>query len=368
MFSRCCVLLLFLTFAFAAKQLCGQDYAVYLIGDSGKDTVRGPALQLLKKLLKAEGDNACVIFLGDNVYPRGLEKPGSAKRVESEKKLLTQLQVADSFRGSFFMIPGNHDWRASGWNGLKQLSYEEQFVTAYFSGEEATIKNPATCFLPADGLPGPSSILLDSLTNLRVLIYDPQWWLHQQSFHNVGTLPNLTKKEMQSQFFKELTAALQAAEQHSETVIIAGHHPLMTAGVHARLNQPLHFITTYVPPFQLFRLFGLNRVFRQDLQSKAYRKLADSMLAVIQQRKSLIYAAGHDHNLQYSRDRMNNIFITSGAGSSTTRFDPKASYLPDWKEDRSTGFFKLLFDSTGLKSVHVYTATHPDGISLLHDK
>lgn len=362
-----CAIILLIALALNRYHASAQEYAVYLIGDAGKDTISGPALQMLDNLLTREGKNASVIFLGDNVYPRGLEKPGSHNRKITEKKILSQLQVVDSFTGKFFMIPGNHDWRKSGWKGLQQLSYEEEFINAYFSKKETTIANPSTCFLPSNGLPGPSSIQLDSAAKLRLIIYDPQWWLHQQSFHKVGSIPNHSKQELQSQFFKQLNKELQSAESNSETVIIAGHHPLMTAGEHARLSQPLHFITTYVPPFQVFRLFGLNRLFRQDLQSNAYRKLADSMLAVIQQRQALIYAAGHDHNLQYSIDKMNNVFIVSGAGSSTTPFDPKASYRPDWKDDRSTGFFKLIFNATGLKSIYVFTLNNPEGISLLKD-
>lgn len=338
-----------------------QQHTVYLIGDAGKDTLPGPALQLLSEMLQQDHLPATVLFLGDNVYPKGLEKPGSRNRAVSEKKLLTQLHVADQFRGHFIMIPGNHDWRASRWAGLRQLADQEQFVRAHFAKEQSTIQNPSSCFLPSGGLPGPEIVQLDTILNIRLIVYDPQWWLHQQFFHQVARNPGMKKKEMKKQFFKQLKQDIETALIDSSTVIIAGHHPLMTAGEHARLPQPLHFVTTYIPPFQLARPLGLNRLYRQDIQSNAYRKLADSMLSVIQSRQSLIYANGHDHNLQFFADKNQNVFITSGAGSSTTSFDPKAQFIPEWKDDKHSGFFKLIFDESGLLQVYVCNAQYPEG-------
>lgn len=332
-----------------------QEFSFYLIGDAGEDTLQGPALQLLDSLLQQENENSGVIFLGDNVYDKGLEFSHSAKRRTSEQKLLTQLHTADNFKGQFFMIPGNHDWRASKWKGLQQIREEEFFVKKYFAAPSTTIQNPASCFIPPFGFPGPTSIVLDSLLRLRLIAYDPQWWLQQQFFHKVSRKPGMSAKEMKEKFFEELRTSLSEAEKNQETVIIAGHHPLMTIGTHARLSQPLHFFTTYIPPLQIFRLMGLNRLFRQDMQSNAYRKLADSMLSIIQQHKQLIYVNGHDHNLQYFADEKRNMFITSGAGSKTEPFDPKATSKPAWKNDTDTGFFKLIFDAGGLKSIAVYT-------------
>ena len=354
------------------QQLClkafAQEFSFYLIGDAGEDTLQGPALKLLDSMLQQETESSGVIFLGDNVYRKGLEFSNAAGRRASEQKLLTQLQTGDHFKGQFYMIPGNHDWRASKWKGFQQIREQELFVKKYFAAPQARIQNPATCFIPSGGLPGPISVVLDSLLRIRLIAYDPQWWLQQQFFHKVGKEPGMSVKEMKMKFFEELRKNLSEAEKKQETVIIAGHHPLMTIGTHARLSQPLHFITTYIPPFQLFRLMGLNRLFRQDIQSNAYRKLADSILNIIQQYEQLIYINGHDHNLQYFVEGKKNLFITSGSGSKTDLFDPKAKGAPLWKDDRSTGFFKLVFDEGGLKDIVLYTPENRNGIHLDHQE
>lgn len=95
-----CAIILLIALALNRYHASAQEYAVYLIGDAGKDTISGPALQMLDNLLTREGKNASVIFLGDNVYPRGLENPVHTIE-KSQRKILSQLQVADSFTGKF---------------------------------------------------------------------------------------------------------------------------------------------------------------------------------------------------------------------------------------------------------------------------
>jgi hypothetical protein len=47
-------------------------HTVFLIGDAGNDKTPGPCVQLLGKMA-AGRPNTSVIFLGDNVYPKGLD-------------------------------------------------------------------------------------------------------------------------------------------------------------------------------------------------------------------------------------------------------------------------------------------------------
>lgn len=341
----------------------GQEFSLLLIGDAGENTSPGAAITLLDSTMKTLG-NSGVIFLGDNIYPRGLVKMNTVKRPDAELRLMSQLQVADHFSGQFYMIPGNHDWRSGRWLGWKQVKAEEAFVKGYFSKPGTTIKNAGTCFLPSGGLPGPSSLLLDSTLHIRLIVYDLQWWLQQQFFHKVPLAGDLSKKEMNAAFFDSLKLHLKSAAIHKETVIIAAHHPLLTIGQHAKFNEPLHFITTWIPPFQIAWLMGLNRLFRQDVTSKKYRRFADSMLQIIGQYQNIIYANGHDHNLQCFSDEKNNLFITSGAGSKTTSFDKKAQGNPVWKDDGDTGFFQLQFDAGGLKSIVAFRSQQKSGTEI----
>ena len=61
-------------------------HSIYLIGDAGKDTIPGPALRLLEDEL-LENKLSSVLFLGDNIYPAGLEgKEGNKKKERGKKK------------------------------------------------------------------------------------------------------------------------------------------------------------------------------------------------------------------------------------------------------------------------------------------
>jgi len=98
-------------FLLIANVLFGQNvkHSIYLIGDAGKDTLPGPALTMLEEELKLH-QNSSVIFLGDNIYPAGLEgKEGNKKKHLSEMKLLSQLERTRDFTGHVFWVPGNHD-------------------------------------------------------------------------------------------------------------------------------------------------------------------------------------------------------------------------------------------------------------------
>ena len=57
--------------------------SIFLIGDSGAPVLTGKdsVLQLLKAKLREKGRNGVVVFLGDNIYPRGLPPEGQHQRL-----------------------------------------------------------------------------------------------------------------------------------------------------------------------------------------------------------------------------------------------------------------------------------------------
>lgn len=91
-------------------------YQVFLIGDAGDTAPDRPnlALQLLKSRLDQAGDNAAVVFLGDNIYPGGLpDSTNLPARVEAERRLREQLETVENFPGRIVFLPGHHDWNNS---------------------------------------------------------------------------------------------------------------------------------------------------------------------------------------------------------------------------------------------------------------
>jgi len=77
-------------------------HTVFLIGDAGNDKSPSLCLQLLEKMSVGK-PNTSFIFLGDNLYPKGINGKKS-----SEQKLLTQLNAVSKVE-KVFVIPGYHD-------------------------------------------------------------------------------------------------------------------------------------------------------------------------------------------------------------------------------------------------------------------
>ena len=102
------------------SMLYGQDsvrYRVIFIGDAGEMN----AVQQ-KSLQHAANDNIAgktsVIYLGDNIYPRGMGQPGTKKEDTAKKILESQYMPMRAKGAPVYFIPGNHYWYKMGPNGL----------------------------------------------------------------------------------------------------------------------------------------------------------------------------------------------------------------------------------------------------------
>jgi hypothetical protein len=314
-------ILLFLCFSVNGQ----APFSVYLIGDAGEDPVPGKALRMLEEQIRSDS-NSAVIFLGDNAYPNGLKK----KDPESEANLNSQLQILKGYKGQAYFIPGNHDWNAQKRDGVEVLKDQQVYVNEYIS-KNTSVKNPVA-FLPADGLPGPVSVMLSE--DLRLILIDTQWFLHLFRKNYSGS-----KKETADKFFYRLDSLLNRAKENNEKVIIAGHHPMYTNGAHSKTKQPLRFLVNYTP-FQLFGLMGLNRLYSQDLAQPKYRKFRERLLRSIDAYDDIVYVCGHEHNLQCFYEKKNR-FIVSGSGSKLTKLHRKKRFREVFADDKHIGFFRL---------------------------
>jgi hypothetical protein len=74
-----------------------------------------------------------------------------------------------------------------------------------------------------------------------------------------------------------------------------------------------------------------------------YRRMRRRLLQVLRQFPGLVYAAGHDHNLQYFL-RRDVHYLVSGSGSKTSYVEPggKATFVHEHK-----GFFVLDYYANG---------------------
>ncbi len=332
--------LFFLLFPLTIVAQVIQPYSIYLIGDAGNDTIPGKALLMLKDELLAN-PNSTVLFLGDNIYPSGFK----AKDINSIKRLESQLQILKSYKGNVYFIPGNHDWQIQGPKGLKRLANEQAYVDEYLKNKSTVANKNKATFLPENGLPGPETVLLNN--NLRLIIIDTQWFLHLYKKNKI-----LSKKHTKELFYFHLDSLLNIAKQNNEQVIIAAHHPMFTNGQHSMNRQPLRFIINSTP-FQVLGLVALDRLLSQDLAQPRYKKMRKKMLKYFNQYDNIVYAAGHDHNLQCFKHG-NNRYIVSGAGSKLTPFNKKKKFDSVFQDDTKAGFIKIQYAADGSHTTIVY--------------
>lgn len=331
---------IFLLFLFQSPAQDVIQHKVYLVGDAGEDTIPGKALLMLKEELIAN-PNSSVIFLGDNVYPSGLKKNNK----KSVLHLESQLQILNEYKGSVFFIPGNHDWEAQKINGLNILKDQENYVMDYLKNNSSVLNKEQTTFLPKDGLPGPETIMLRD--HLRLIIIDTQWFLHFYKKNTTGS-----KKETKQLFYKQLDSLLAFAKTNQEQVIIAAHHPIYSNGQHAKAKQPFRFLVNCTP-FQIIGLLGINRLYSQDLSQPRYKKMRKQMLCIFNKYDNIVFASGHEHNLQCFKEKGNH-YVVSGSGSKCSHLMKRNRFDSVFQDDKTTGFIKLEYAEEKYKSTTIY--------------
>jgi hypothetical protein len=341
------------------KPTTDLEHTLFLIGDAGnsKDgNTPSPALATLNKHLEMAGKNSHVVFLGDNIYPVGMPpKSKDEDRVKSENRLDDQLNILNDFEGTPIFIPGNHDWIKYGLKGIRrQEKYIEKHLNAGIE-EEDDWKN---YFLPDNGCGGPE--LIEVNKNLAYLIIDSNWYLRDWNKDAAINNGCAAKNRTVFNFLFEETLR----KNRNKNVVVLMHHPLFSYGPHGGKYAPkMHFFplteinkNLYLPLPGLGTLAALGRGTigsRQDLAHPGYRQMKKALLAGAGKNGSFIFAAGHEHNLQYIEDEKHQ-YIVSGAGSKVS-----PSGMGKWAEFAygGQGFAKLEFHTDGSTWVEYWKAS-----------
>jgi len=268
-------------------------YRVILIGDGGAPLPDDPTLALLRKWGDELPGRTAVVFLGDNVYPAGVQ-PSNPKAGEV---LLQQLQAT---RATKLFVPGNHDWGYSGrqWLVPGVLAKEQAFIEAH--------ANMAADFLPKNGCPGPSEMELvppgKSLTGGLILVaVDLHWWLLDEKDR-----PACEGIADTSAFLKRFGAVLEAHREGN--VLVVAHHPIRSGGPHGGQSRGfwLDLGVTIAHPFYK----------GPDLFEPGYQTMVRLLEKEMAADPPLAMIGGHDHSLQViDGGRFTRVVIVSGAAS-----------------------------------------------------
>jgi hypothetical protein len=288
---------------------------IILVGDGGAFRQgKHPVVTALKTHFKLD-KKTTIVYLGDNVYRHGLPDDASVDYQTIRAVLDTQVNVAKNTAARVYMIPGNHDWENGGVYGYDAILRQQGYVNQL--GDENV------SFEPRDGCPGPEVIKISD--NVVMIVFDSQWWLHENDKPDIESDCNC---KTESEFILTLTEMLR--ENYDKLVILASHHPFRSNGIHGGyygLKQHIFPFTDmnhklYIPLPLIGSIYPIARgIFGnvQDLPHPKYQNMIRQVKNAANGHPNLIFANGHEHNLQLLKDDSGYHYIISGSGCKVTR-------------------------------------------------
>jgi len=339
----------FIIFLFLSARVFSQqaDFKLYLVGDAGEDELTGETLDSVKSKLMHNPSSA-IIFMGDNCYKDaffglvpGFKGFDSSKI--TQRKIQSQLDILNGYKGSAFFVPGNHDW----WNitkfkkGKRKLKMEESFIETKLS-KNPTIANPNETFFPKDGSPGPASVELDN-KKVRIVFIDT-YWLILLGFKN-NPQENFT---IANTFYHNLDSIFKLATEEHQNIIAVAHHPTYSTGKALSKKFELPYFSGRLK--QSFKTFP------------SYDTMIVKMTSIFQKYPGIYYATGHIHALQFHLVNGVN-YIISGSGSKTIKVKSDGTNQNHFSENdcelwNEKGFFEMDFSDGYTPGVIMY---HNDG-------
>jgi len=286
------------------------QYRVILIGDAGEINTTQQAI-LKDAAGKSLPGKTIVLFLGDNIYPRGVSLDADKKEA---RFTVLKAQFENLRRNGIpvYFIPGNHDWDESG-----PLGYDKIIAANDFFNQ---LQDSLLQMIPADACPGPYELPVGD--NLVIVAMDSEWWLYPYEKH-----PD--KSECDCKTKRDVLGRLNdiVRRNMNKTIIFATHHPFATYGSHGgyySLREHLFPLTDlnkqlYIPLPVIGSLYPLLRKTfppAEDLKNVLYRDMSSSVNEILKLHPNVIHAAGHEHTLQLIQGDI--LQVVSGAGCKHT--------------------------------------------------
>jgi predicted phosphodiesterase len=324
-------------------------HSIYLIGDTGKDTIPSEALQLLA-FESFDDSSSTLLFLGDNCYPQGLNPNYSNSKANRARRVLeSQYEILVGYRGNLKIIPGNHDWSSGKRSGRRAIEAQGVLADTWFKNNSIVKNRNKGVFSPRNGLPGPELFSVNE--HLNILVLDSQWWLQSGLLKSKGKFEGMNYRKTRLTSLRRLDSLLAANNGKGDMNIIAAHHPLFTNGKHVHINEPMRSLVNYTP-LKILGLLGLDRYFNQDLAQPRYRRYRRSMLKIMAKYPNTIFVSGHEHAMEYfEKDSLH--FIVSGSGSKLTDLN-RYRYPAHFMDDLQNGFFRITIHASGNVLLHAY--------------
>ena len=202
----------------------------------------------------------------------------------------------------------------------------------------------ASLQLPPDGCPGPTWVDLEAdqvsrAPGVRLVLLDTEWLLtreHARGWEDCswGSIEGGTEYEGSladpDQVYERLAEGLREAADRGLVAVVAGHHPIYTAGSHGGFFPADEWLFSprmlkkwaWIPiPLLGVALRTIGGAIRgQDLAGSANKAMVSRLQTAFAEFPPLLYAAGHEHDLQVFADRGNlpTTYVVSGSASKST--------------------------------------------------
>jgi hypothetical protein len=309
------------------------EHTFYLIGDAGNALENDYPLKDLKNKLNKADKNSTVIFLGDNIYPKGFDTETEEDEKYVKNTLDKQIESIENFKGRILFIPGNHDW----YSGIKALKDQEKYVEDK-AGDDT--------FQPENGCPIEKIEVSD---DILLLVVDSEWYI--TDWDKQPGINDECEYRTREDFLAEVSNEVKKAR--GKTTIIALHHPIFTNGPHGGQYS----FKSHLKPIPI--LGSLKNLIRKtggvspaDMQNKMYNELRKRVISISQQNEKVIFVSGHEHSLQYIvRKNLHQIVSGSGSKKSPTRKTKDAIFTYG-----ASGFAILNIFKDGSSHVKFYEA------------
>lgn len=292
-----------------------------LLGDAGNadEAKSQQTLSLFQKRVQQANEQSTLIFLGDNIYPKGMPELGSPNRKLAEEKLDNQIALTQGFKGKTVFINGNHDW----YNGYEGVKRQADYLFEKTADKKIVLPRKIGAI---ERLKISDEVVL--------LAVDSEWFLQSWNRHpNINEDHDIKTRE---DFFEELRS--QINKNQNKIIVIAMHHPVYSNGSHGGYFSFRKHLFPYknIPAPILGSLVNYLRKTSggspQEIQNKRYSELAQRIRTLVQGYDNIVIVSGHEHNQQYI-EKQGVKQIISGAGS---------------KEDEARAIQPISFSSSAL--------------------
>src|SRR5687768_873237 len=285
-------------------------YSILLIGDAGEINKDQKAV-LNDAIKRASPGKTVALFLGDNIYRRGMALDGDDV-AETQEILRSQYAPFRTAGLPVFFIPGNHDWDHSGGKGFEKMTRVNQFVK---DQQDSLLQ-----LIPQDVCPGPYEVKIGD--DIVLIAIDSEWWLFPFE-------KNLEISECECKTKADVLGKLQdiVDRNRNKLIFFASHHPFRTHGSHGGYYSVKEHVfpftdlnkNLYIPLPIIGSLYPILRKSfppAQDLKNVFYRELIEGVEGVLKNHPNVVHVAGHEHTLQLIQGAL--LEVVSGAGCKNT--------------------------------------------------